>query len=62
MLDSKPNTYHAWAEYYYEHPVSVAAIERVYAHHPLTNDLIAVLNHQASMPKLLEEAKAIGYN
>ncbi len=62
MLDGKPETYQAWAEYYYGHPISVAAIERVYAHQPLTNDLVAVLNHKASMRKLIEEAKAIGYS
>jgi hypothetical protein len=61
MLDGRPETYQAWAEYYYDHPVNVTVVKQIYAHQPLTKELVATLNPKASWRNLLKEAKAIGY-
>ena len=62
ILDGKPETYQAWSEGYYEHPVNLDAIKQIYTHKPLTNSLITELNRKASLHHLNEEAKTIGYN
>jgi hypothetical protein len=62
ILDGNPETYQAWSEGYYEHPVNLDAIKRIYAHNPLTNSLVTELNQKASLHHVNEEAKTIGYS
>jgi hypothetical protein len=62
ILDGKPETYQAWAEEYYEHPIELDAIKQIYAHQQLNDFLIMELNRNASSRKLCEEAKIIGYS
>jgi hypothetical protein len=62
ILDGKPETYQAWAEQYYEHPIKLEAINQIYTHQPLNDSLITELNRKDSSRRVHEEAKAIGYS
>lgn len=61
MLDGKPDTYHAWAEEYYEMEINRSAVGQVYAHVPLTASLVKQLNEQATLTKVQEDIDEIGY-
>ena len=61
ILDGEPETYHQWAQGYYERELNLSAIERVYRHHPLTDELIFSLNEEADSADVAEEATTIGY-
>jgi hypothetical protein len=61
LLDSTPAAFQRYAEDYYERPVDVAAVERVYALEPLTGELVAMLNPKATMAKLARDLAGIGY-
>jgi hypothetical protein len=61
VLDGKPETYAKWAKSYIERSVPLAAIEQVYARAPLTEAMVAAVNREANLGKVMEEAKAIGY-
>ena len=60
-LDGKPKTYREWAEDYYERPVSLAAVRHVYAHKPLTDEVVARLNPKVTLRELKADVKEIGY-
>ena len=61
VLDGKPATYKVWAERYYGQPVSLAAVRQVYAHEPLTEELVRQLNPELSVGKLAADIEQIGY-
>jgi hypothetical protein len=61
ILDGLPATYHAAAEDYFEVTLPLAAVEKVYAHRPLTPELVASLNPDADFAAIEMEAKEIGY-
>jgi hypothetical protein len=56
-----PQTYHDFAEYYYELDIPLEAIARVYRHEPLSPALIEALGSQRRYDQLLVEAAEIGY-
>jgi hypothetical protein len=60
-LDGNPATYKAWAEDHYERPVPPEAVQHVYAHKPLTEQLVQGLNPEASLEKLAADIEEIGY-
>jgi hypothetical protein len=60
-LDGKPATYKAWAEDYYERPVPLAVVRQVYAHKPLTEQLVERLNPEMSLEELAADSAEIGY-
>lgn len=60
-LDGRPETYRAWAIEYYEREVPLAAVEHVYRHWPLTNQIIAQLNPELAPTELAADLRAIGY-
>jgi hypothetical protein len=61
ILDRKPTTYKAWAEDYYEQSVNLAAVKHVYAHEPLTEELVQQLNAELTVKELAGDIKEIGY-
>ncbi|NDJ87269.1 MAG: hypothetical protein GYB66_15430, partial [Chloroflexi bacterium] len=61
LLDGNPLTYQSWAEDYYERPVDRHAIEHIYAHLPLTSDVVTTLAPDRSLADLLVESREIGY-
>ncbi|MES2789695.1 MAG: hypothetical protein V4719_08745 [Planctomycetota bacterium] len=60
--DGRPETYHIWANEYYQHRnFSLAAVRSVFDHRPLTEDLIRELNPDRSLAELTDEVLQIGY-
>lgn len=60
--DGRPESYHAWAEDYYEpRKLDLAAIKHVFAHRPLTEEIVRTLNPARSMKELADEVREIGY-
>jgi hypothetical protein len=61
ILDGEPKTYQAWAEDYYEQRVSLAAVKQIYAHEPLTDELVERLNAEITVKELAADIQEIGY-
>ncbi len=61
LLDGNPRTYQRWAEEYYEREVSIAAVEDVYAHRPLSAEIVARLNEDIALEDLAGDLTEIGY-
>jgi hypothetical protein len=61
ILDGNPRTYQRWAEEYYERAISLPAVEHVYAHNELTNDIVRSLNPGTNLSDLTEDMAKIGY-
>ena len=60
-LDGRPSTYKAWASEYYERDVPIAAVEAIYQHQPLTDELASALNPEQSLKLLDPDISEIGY-
>jgi hypothetical protein len=60
-LDLDPATYARFATQYYETEVSLASVVAIYRHQPLTPELVATLNKDASLDRLRAELVEIGY-
>ena len=61
-FDGKPETYHRWAEAYYRpRPIDLEAVRHVFAHRPLTDAVVRVLNPFRTRAELEEEIQYIGY-
>ena len=61
MLDGVPGTYRAWAIEYYERDLPLEAIESVYEHRALTEQLVVALNPRQSLERLNSQILEIGY-
>jgi hypothetical protein len=60
-LDGRPESYHSWAESYYERDVKMSAVRVIYDHLPLTGEIINSLNPEL-VPAMLEaDVIEIGY-
>ncbi len=60
--DGRPETYHAWAEDYYQpRTFSLAAVRHVFEHRPLTEEVVRTLNLERSLAELAEEIRLAGY-
>lgn len=62
ILDGKPETYAAWASEYYERPIPAAAVKEIYAHKPLTQQLVSRLNADRLLEELESDLDEIGYH
>ena len=62
ILDGKPETYAAWASEYYERPIPLDAVKEIYAHKPLTQQLISRLNPDRLLEELESDLDEIGYH
>jgi hypothetical protein len=61
VLDGRPSAYKEFAEEYYEREVDLAAVEHVYGHKPLTDEVIKALNEEVSREDLRSDVEEIGY-
>jgi hypothetical protein len=60
-LDRNPESYHRWAESYYERDVNVDMVRAIYGHIPLSAEIIATLNPELTIALLEAEIDEIGY-
>jgi hypothetical protein len=60
-LDGRAETYRAWAEDYYQRPVSLKPVEALYAHRPLDEMLVKSLNDEVALSDLRADIDEIGY-
>jgi hypothetical protein len=61
MFDGAPETYRAWAIGYYERDIPPDIVAKVYAHHKLSDELVAALNPKQSIELLKADIAEIGY-
>jgi len=61
ILDGDPSTYRDWAESYYELSVDLEAVQAIYAHRALTEDLVRALNPSLGLTDLEGDMQEIGY-
>jgi len=61
IFDLLPTSYRAFAEDYYEVDVSLDAVERIYNHLPLSDEVVAALNPDLRAQDLASDAEEIGY-
>ncbi len=61
ILDGDPETYKKWAAEYYERSVSLSALQRIYAHEPLTAQLVNELNPKIKSDAMLADARNMPY-
>jgi len=62
MLDGDPDTYRLWASEYFERDVPIGAIEAVYQHQSLSDELVVAVNPQQSVKLLGPDIAEIGYS
>lgn len=61
ILNGEPSAYKEFADWYYEKTLSLDAIEHIYRHDPLTNDIVSALNDEITLESLIDEADEIAY-
>jgi hypothetical protein len=61
ILDGRPLTYKEFAEDYYDQPIELDAIEHIYQHKRLTNEIITSLNSDISLELLAKDIDEIDY-
>jgi hypothetical protein len=61
ILDGYPGTDRDWAEGYYEHPISLSAVKRLYEYSYLTPEIVRGLNPNKDFASTVAEAEEIGY-
>jgi len=61
ILDGNPIRYQRWAEEYYGRPIDLSAVEQVYAHDALTDQIVRSLNPQIYLFDVVVDAAEIGY-
>jgi hypothetical protein len=61
ILDGNPDTYKEWAEEYYESPINLSVVEQIYAHLPLTKELVLELNAETDLKGVFSDAIEIDY-
>ncbi|MBC7798278.1 MAG: hypothetical protein H7Z37_15510 [Pyrinomonadaceae bacterium] len=61
LLDGKPETYQDWAQNYYEEDIDLDTVKQIYAHEPLTEQMVKTLNPNRVIADSKEDIKDIGY-
>jgi len=61
LMDAEAATYHAWAEPFYQRTLPAEAVSAIYEHHPLTDELVRLLNPRLSLRHVRDDVREIGY-
>jgi hypothetical protein len=61
ILDGAPGTYQDFVEEYYEEDIPLAPIRDIYAHKPITPEIIEFLNPSITLESIEEELAEISY-
>lgn len=59
--DNNPATYKKFAKDYYEKDLSLELVKDVYAHKPLTEEMVKQINPKVSLEEIKDGVKLIGY-
>lgn len=61
LIGGDPEGYRVWAESYFETAVTRSAVDHIFNHRPLTEDVVKALNPKLSLADLAEDASEIAY-
>jgi hypothetical protein len=61
LLDGDPEGYRAWAESYFETAIMRSAVDHIFGHRPLAEEVVKALNPELSLADLVEDASEIAY-
>jgi hypothetical protein len=61
LLDGDLDAYRAWAEDYFETSVTRSAVDHIFGHRPLTEEIVKTLNPELSLDDLDEDVYEIAY-
>ena len=61
LLDGNPRSYATYAEEYFEMKLPLESVERIYAHRPLSAELVESLGGTRDLGELREDLEEIGY-
>jgi hypothetical protein len=61
LLDGDPEGYRAWAESYFEATIVRSAVDHIYGHRPLTEEVVKALNPELSLADVAGDASEIAY-
>lgn len=61
LTSRQPRAYVDWASEYFELDISLAAVEPIFEHEPLTEALVAALNDELSLADVMDDSREIGY-
>jgi hypothetical protein len=60
-LDENPETYAEFAAEYYERSIDSETVRKIYAHTPLTDEIVTKLNFELKITELSPDIEEIGY-
>lgn len=61
LASSEPAAYAEWAREYFEVDVALEAVQAVFRHEPLTEELVTSINSEISLEDVMEDVGEIGY-
>ena len=61
ILDGEPSSYHSFATYYFGKEIPLSAVQHIYKHKPLTQEIISQLNAEITPDELRDDIEEIGY-
>ncbi|MDQ3751014.1 MAG: hypothetical protein M3367_18650 [Acidobacteriota bacterium] len=61
ILDGEPSSYHSFARKYFGKEIAFSAVQHIYEHKLLTDEIIMQLNAEVSEKTLREDIEEIGY-
>ncbi len=61
ILDDEPSSYHSFATYYFGKEIPLSAVQHIYEHKPLTQEIVSELNAKVSIDELRDDIKEVGY-
>jgi hypothetical protein len=61
ILDGEPSSYHSFATYYFGKEIPLSAVQHIYEHKPLTQEIISELNAEVIKDELRDDIEEIGY-
>lgn len=61
LVDGDPKAYRTWAEDYFETSVARSAVDHIFGHHPLSEEVVRALNPELSLADLDEDVSDIAY-
>jgi len=61
ILDGESSSYHSFAAYYFKKEIPLSAVQHIYEHRPLTQEIVSELNAEVTKDELRDDIEEIGY-